>query len=85
MTAINRFLVGLLGCASALSAADASGKWVSAPLYLILKQEGSKLTGTAGPSEKDQLLTFDNGAVDGGVERRGVTPGGENADAFHVC
>jgi uncharacterized protein (TIGR03435 family) len=58
-------LATLLACASALAAADVSGKWASAPIYLILKQEGNKLSGSAGPSEKEQLLNFDDGAVDG--------------------
>jgi uncharacterized protein (TIGR03435 family) len=58
-------LAGLVVCAGAFAAADVSGKWVSAPIYLVLKLEGNKLSGSAGPTEKEQLLTFDNGAVDG--------------------
>ena len=58
-------LSGLLATVSALAATDVSGKWASAPIYLILKQEGNKLSGTGGPSEKQQLVTFDSGSVEG--------------------
>jgi len=34
-------------------------------MYLILKQEGNKLSGSGGPTAKDQQLSFDNGTVDG--------------------
>ena len=59
------------------SAADATGTWsgklnVTGPdgqqqedtVYLILKQDGGKLTGTAGPSA-DQQLPIDKGSVTG--------------------
>ena len=46
-------------------AADFTGNWASAPIYLVLKQDGNKLSGTGGPSAKDQQLSFDNGTVDG--------------------
>jgi uncharacterized protein (TIGR03435 family) len=58
-------LVSLLACTASFAATDVNGKWASAPIYLILKQEGNKLSGSAGPSEKEQILTFDNGVVDG--------------------
>ena len=58
-------------------AADVTGTWsgnlkVTAPdgqvqddtIHLILKQDGAKLTGTAGPNA-DQQLPIDKGAVDG--------------------
>jgi uncharacterized protein (TIGR03435 family) len=57
-------LASLLICSAAFAQADVSGKWASAPIYLILKQEGSKLSGSAGPTEKEQILTFDNGTVE---------------------
>ncbi|MEO8371355.1 MAG: hypothetical protein ABI806_19370 [Candidatus Solibacter sp.] len=60
------------------SAADVTGTWsgslkVTGPdgqvqddtIHLILKQDGAKLTGTAGPSAEQQL-PIDKGAVDGG-------------------
>jgi len=59
------------------SAADATGTWsgnlkVAGPdgqvqddtIHLVLKQDGTKLTGTAGPSA-DQQLPIDKGVVDG--------------------
>jgi hypothetical protein len=61
----------------AASAADVTGTWsgklnVIGPdgqeqgdtVHLILKQDGAKLTGTAGPSP-DQQLPIDKGAVNG--------------------
>jgi uncharacterized protein (TIGR03435 family) len=58
-------LLCLMACASALAAADVSGRWASAPVYLILKQEGNKLSGTAGPTGEQQAITCDNGTVEG--------------------
>ncbi|MEO8372826.1 MAG: TIGR03435 family protein [Candidatus Solibacter sp.] len=46
-------------------AADFTGNWASAPMYLILTQDGAKLSGTGGPTAKDQQLSFNNGTVDG--------------------
>jgi hypothetical protein len=65
----------LLAAALTLSAADVTGTWVGSfvvtgeengrkrPAHLVLKQEGSKLTGTAGPdaSEQEPIL---NGRVE---------------------
>ena len=61
---MQKILLGLLACAGVVGAADVSGKWASATLYLILKQDGSHLSGSAGPSEKEQILTLSNGAVE---------------------
>ncbi len=58
-------LASLLACFTALAATDVSGRWASAPVYLILKQDGNKLSGTGGPTEKQQMITFDNGTVEG--------------------
>src|SRR5260370_27927899 len=58
-------LASLLACVTALAATDVSGRWASAPVYLILKQDGNKLSGTGGPTEKQQAVTFDNGTVEG--------------------
>jgi hypothetical protein len=66
-------LVCLSLCASSLPAADVTGTWVGTleyeggaakSAYLILKQTGSELTGTAGPSEEKQTA-IRNGKVDG--------------------
>ena len=49
---------------------DVSGKWASAPIYLILKQEGNKLSGSAGPTEKEQILTFEQRRGRGAIASR---------------
>jgi uncharacterized protein (TIGR03435 family) len=46
---------------------DLSGKWsgiASGPIYVVIKQDGNKLSGTAGPTAAEQLVNFDNGTVD---------------------
>jgi hypothetical protein len=61
-----------------LVAADATGKWTGTltlstgdsagearPAYLVLKQEGDKLTGTAGPDAGEQH-TIENGKAENG-------------------
>src|ERR1700733_15049746 len=58
-------LAGLLVCSIAPGATDVSGKWSGAPFYFIFKQDGNKLSGTGGPSEKEQIVSFDNGVVEG--------------------
>jgi hypothetical protein len=54
-------------------AADVSGKWSgsfgsdsssSQPIYLIVKQDGGRLTGSGGPSSSDQR-PIQNGKVEG--------------------
>lgn len=62
---MRKIVLAWLVCAGAMAAADVSGKWASATLYLILKQDGSRLTGSAGPSEQDQILTLSSGSVEG--------------------
>ena len=63
--------------AVALMAADATGKWAGTfvpsdgdgsprPALLILKQEGTTLTGTAGPDESEQN-EIANGKAENGV------------------
>jgi uncharacterized protein (TIGR03435 family) len=47
-----------------LHAADISGTWAGAPFYVILKQDGNKLTGSAGPTKAEQYA-FDGGSIDG--------------------
>jgi uncharacterized protein (TIGR03435 family) len=52
-----------------LAAADVTGGWTGStggsPIYLILKQDGSKLSGSAGPVAAEQMAVFENGKVDG--------------------
>jgi hypothetical protein len=70
-------LLALLFSAMTLSAADVTGKWAGSfevknddgekqnqPAYLVLKQEGDKLTGTGGPAE-DRQEAIISGKVDG--------------------
>ena len=62
------FLLTTLLCLSA-HAADVSGKWTGSffagPMFLILKQDGAKLSGSGGPTEDQQLLKFNDGVIDG--------------------
>src|ERR1700735_5327721 len=58
-------LASLLVCGIAAGATDVSGKWSGAPFYFIFKQDGDKLSGSGGPSEKEQIVSFDNGVVEG--------------------
>ena len=67
----------LMLAAATLMAADATGKWTGTmtvtrdgdeqprPALLILKQDGNKLTGTAGPNAGEQNA-IENGKVEGG-------------------
>lgn len=68
----------LLACtAVGLFAADATGKWTGTltpsqgdkhggPALLILKQDGTALTGTAGPNEGEQH-SIQNGKIENGT------------------
>ncbi len=49
----------------AVSIKNESGETQSQPVFLILTQDGKKLTGTGGPSEEEQGFNIDNGVVDG--------------------
>jgi hypothetical protein len=62
--------------AATLTAPDATGTWTGTltiadgdgqarPAYLVLKQEGETLTGTAGPDASEQHPIQDGKAVDG--------------------
>lgn len=65
----------LLAAAWTLSAADLTGKWSGTvdikqdgeaqtiPVIMVVKQDGNKLTGTAGPEEEQHPIQ--NGVVDG--------------------
>jgi uncharacterized protein (TIGR03435 family) len=52
-----------------LRAADVSGAWsgsyYAGPIYLILKQQGTEVTGTAGPSAAQQMLKLQAGKIEG--------------------
>ncbi len=49
----------------AVSIKNEAGETQSQPVFLILTQDGKKLTGTGGPSEEEQGFNIDNGVVDG--------------------
>jgi hypothetical protein len=49
----------------AVSVKNEAGETQSQPVFLILTQDGKKLTGTGGPSEEEQGFNIDNGVVDG--------------------
>jgi len=53
----------------ALHAADVTGAWSGSyyggPIYLVLKQQGPEVTGTAGPSPAQQLLKLSAGKLEG--------------------
>ena len=70
-------LLTLLLVTLPLGAIDISGKWTGSfegqnpegekrtePVFMILKQEGDKLTGSGGPNEGEQHA-FQNGKVEG--------------------
>ena len=76
---MKELFLGLLFAAASFGA-DVSGVWHGTfspqrpdgtfeegkPAYLMLKQEGNKLTGKAGPSEEESY-NMENGAIDGGT------------------
>jgi hypothetical protein len=58
-----KFFLGLMLSVAALLAADATGTWTGSltrdggetgPAHLVLKQDGQKITGTAGPGPEEQ-------------------------------
>ncbi|MEO8595170.1 MAG: hypothetical protein ABI759_17755 [Candidatus Solibacter sp.] len=81
----------------AASAADVTGTWsgnlkVSGPdgqvqedsVHLVLKQDGTKLTGTAGPSAAEQM-PIDKGAVNGNKVTFEVALGADAAFKFAIA
>ncbi len=74
---MTKLLLALTLTAMSLAAADATGRWIgtlnlqgsddgqSRPAYLVLKQEGTKLTGTAGPDAGEQHEIEEGKAEDG--------------------
>ena len=82
----------LIVCAWTAAAADVSGRWTgtinvvengeskTVPVLLILKQDGTKVTGTGGNSEDDQHAII-KGSVDGDkvmIEALGGEDGNEH-------
>ncbi len=51
-------------------AGNVTGKWSGifrdGPIFVILKQDGAQLTGSGGPTEKQQVLDIKGGSVDAG-------------------
>ena len=85
-------LVSVLFSATALCAINVTGKWSgtmqmegeadSKPAYLILKQDGNKLAGSAGPSESEQHA-FEGGKLEGNRLTFDVPLGGQGEGAMH--
>jgi len=66
---MKRAIAMLFVSALCLLAGDVSGKYTGTipngdPVFLILKQDGAKLTGSGGPTE-DQQFPMRNGKVEG--------------------
>ncbi len=67
---------GLIFSAAAIAGPNVSGKWTGTfthnggegghaqPIYMVLKQDGSKLAGSGGPNESTQH-PFEDGKVEG--------------------
>ncbi len=69
-----KYILILILAAAGLMAADATGTWTGTftpggqepgPARLVLKQEGTKLTGTGGPSAEEQHEIQNGKAEDG--------------------
>ncbi|HWC95916.1 MAG TPA: TIGR03435 family protein [Candidatus Sulfopaludibacter sp.] len=56
--------LGIFACFLALAETDVTGKWAGGQFTLNLKQDGTKLTGTAGPMSSEQYPIQD-GVIDG--------------------
>jgi uncharacterized protein (TIGR03435 family) len=65
-----------------LQAADLSGVWQGSfpmqPVVLVLHQDGANLSGTAGPSERDQQMKLENVKLEG--DRITASAGGAQLD-----
>ena len=74
---MTRLLMVLALSALGLAGADVTGTWSGTlsvtgesekkPAYLVLKQDGTKITGTAGPRESEQFPVQDGTVEDGHV------------------
>jgi hypothetical protein len=57
-----------VGIAASGQEPGVTGKWsgifLDVPVFITLKQDGSKLAGNGGPTEKQQLLQFQDGSVE---------------------
>ncbi len=61
-------VAGLLACTGILRATDVTGKWsgiAGAPIYVTFKQDGAKLSGSAGQAGDEQTLELADGKVEG--------------------
>jgi len=82
---LTRLLLGALLSTVALCATNVTGKWSGAmkmeggndskPVYMILKQDGNKVAGSAGPNETEQH-PFEGGKVEGNKVTFDVSLGG---------
>ena len=78
---MRRLWFALLVCAAAALAANVNGDWSGEgvangdkqPVYLVLRQDGSTLTGSGGPSLLQQDL-IQNGKIDGNKITFDVNP-----------
>ena len=70
---MRQLALAVLVFALSLGAADVTGKWSGTlkpdgegdqPLYVVLKQDGGKLSGSGGPTS-DHQFPFESGKVDG--------------------
>jgi hypothetical protein len=69
---MRKFLLGVLVLATSALAADVTGKWSgegvtngeSHPLFFVLKQDGTTLSGSGGPNANEQH-PFQNAKIDG--------------------
>src|SRR5215470_370688 len=59
------FFPAVLACAAADVSGSWSGSFYGGPVYVILKQQGSEIPGTAGPSAAQQMLKLEAGRIDG--------------------
>jgi hypothetical protein len=89
---LTSLLFSVLFSAAALCAINVTGKWSgtlqlegeadSKPAYLVLKQDGDKLAGSAGPSESEQH-SFEGGKVEGNKLTLDVPLGGQGEGSMH--
>jgi uncharacterized protein (TIGR03435 family) len=61
---MKHLLLGVLLCLPLAAQTDITGKWTGSQFTIILKQEGNKLSGTAGPMSSEQYPLQD-AAIDG--------------------
>lgn len=86
-------LLGAMLSAVALCTPNLTGRWSGTlqmdgendakPAYLILKQEGNKLSGSVGPNE-DEQDSFEGGKVDGDKLTFDVLQGPNGEGSIHV-